>query len=106
MSVAARVRGWFTRAPMVRVQVVIKGRIGEGWLDVDRSLRLPAGATLRELIEAADRQGLPLRQALEHSPHLRDTLMWNGVRRPVGENLDRTLGDGDEIFLLAPVAGG
>ena len=32
--------------------------------------------------------------------------MLNGERCPVAENLGRHLADGDEIFLLAPLAGG
>jgi len=99
---------WLRGAPAdaVRVRIVIKGRIGEGWFDVDRKLALPAGATLAMLIEHADREGLRLSQALEASPHLRHTLMWNGDRTPVEQNLARELLDGDELYLLGPVAGG
>jgi molybdopterin converting factor small subunit len=32
--------------------------------------------------------------------------MWNGQRAPVAENLDRALSDGDEVYLLGPLAGG
>jgi molybdopterin converting factor small subunit len=77
-----------------------------GWFDVDRKLALPEGATLAALIEQADRDGLRLSQAIEASPHLRHTLMWNGERTPVDENLARELRDGDELYLLGPVAGG
>ncbi len=89
-----------------RLRVVLKGRIGEGWFDVDRKFSLPPSATLAALIDAADRAGLRLSQAIEASPHLRHTLMWNGQRTPVAENLARELGDGDELYLLGPVAGG
>jgi molybdopterin converting factor small subunit len=58
------------------------------------------------LIEHADRAGLQLSQAIEASPHLRHTLMWNGDRTPVEANLARELADGDELYLLGPVAGG
>ena len=44
--------------------------------------------------------------AIEASPHLRHTLMWNGERTPVAEHLARELRDGDELYLLGPVAGG
>jgi molybdopterin converting factor small subunit len=92
--------------PIVRVHVLIKGRIGEGWLDVDRTLELPAGATLATLLEVADRERIPLRDAIEKSPHLRHTLMLNGSRCPVAENMARELKDGDQVYLLAPLAGG
>ena len=46
------------------------------------------------------------KQALEHSPHLHDTMMLNGERCPLAENEARVLADGDEIYLLAPLAGG
>ena len=108
MSVLQRLGSWLRREPTdaVRVRIVIKGRIGEGWRDVDRVLALPAGATLAALIEHADHVGLQLSQAIEASPHLRHTLMWNGERTPVDENLGRELRDGDELYLLGPVAGG
>ncbi|MDH5490485.1 MAG: MoaD/ThiS family protein [Myxococcales bacterium] len=92
--------------PRVRVRLVIKGRIGETWLDLDRLLRLPEGTTLKQLIAEADRQSIPLREALEQSPHLRHTLMLNGERTPLEGNLDRVLVNGDELLLLAPFAGG
>lgn len=97
---------WLGPGGGIRVRLLIRGRIGEGWHDVDRVLKLPEGATLETLLREADRRSIPLRQAIEHSPHLRDTLMLNGDRCEVEANLDRLLADGDEIFLLAPVAGG
>lgn len=90
----------------VRVHLLLKGRIGDGWHDVDRRLRLPVGATLGTLLEVAEEQGIPLRRAIEESPHLRETLMHNGERCRVDDNLERVLEDGDQVYLLAPVAGG
>jgi hypothetical protein len=54
----------------------------------------------------AQRQGVPLRDAIENSPHLRHTLMWNGERCPVDQHAARRLEEGDTIYLLAPLAGG
>jgi hypothetical protein len=88
------------------VHILIKGRIGEGWYDVDRTLAVPAGTTLGALLEIAQREGLPLLDAIEASPHLRHTLMWNGERCPVDEHVGRLLADGDSLYLLAPIAGG
>jgi molybdopterin converting factor small subunit len=90
----------------IKVTVLIKGRIGEGWQDIDRTLKLPEGATLEDLISAAERKGIPLRHAIDNSPHLRHTLMLNGERCPVEDNLGRSLADGDQVYLLAPMAGG
>ncbi|MCA9511169.1 MAG: MoaD/ThiS family protein [Myxococcota bacterium] len=108
MSLRERVQRWIGGDSETgpRVRVVVKGRIGEGWFDVDRWIALPEGATLGTLIAEADRQGLALTQAIADSPHLRHTLMWNGQRAPVDESLERAMGDGDEIYLLGPVAGG
>ena len=108
MSWLERVGGWLRRdAPgTIRVRVVLKGRIGEGWFDIDQRIPLPAGATLATLIESADQRGLQLSQAIEKSPHLRHTLMWNGQRAPVDENLARPMQDGDQVYLLGPLAGG
>lgn len=93
-------------AGAIRVRVLLKGRIGEGWYDVDERIALPSGATLATLLDAATSRGIALRAAIESSPHLRHTLMWNGERCPVAENLDRPMADGDEVYLLAPLAGG
>ena len=90
----------------VTVQLLIKGRIGEGWHDVDRKFRLPEGTTLEQFFERAESQGIAIRELIAQSPHLSDTLMLNGERCPVAENLDVELFEGDEIYLLAPVAGG
>lgn len=94
------------RSGAIRVHVMLKGRAGLGWHDVDEILALPAGATLGDLLDAADREGIGLRAAIEESPHLRHTLMLNGERCPVDENLARPLANGDEVYLLAPLAGG
>lgn len=90
----------------VRVHLLIKGRIGEGWYDVDRKIGLPEGATLGDFLDEVERQGIGIRAAIESSPYLRHTLMLNGDRCPVDEHLDRVLADGDQVYLLAPLAGG
>jgi len=108
MSWLERVSDLFRREAKgaLRVRVVLKGRMGARWYDVDQRLSLPAGATLATLIERADQRGFGLSQAIEHSPHLRHTLMWNGERAPVDENLSRPVHDGDQVYLLGPLAGG
>jgi molybdopterin converting factor small subunit len=94
------------RGQHVRVHILIRGRIGDDWKDIDQHLRVPVGTTLAKLVEVAHGANIPLREALDHSPHLVDTLMLNGERCPFTENGDRVLADGDEIYLLAPLAGG
>lgn len=94
------------RGNQVRVHILIRGRIGDAWRDVDEHLRVPAGTTLGKLVEVAEAAGVPMREALDRSPHLTDTLMFNGERCPIAENSGRVLADGDEIYLLAPLAGG
>jgi molybdopterin converting factor small subunit len=94
------------RGEHIKVHVLIRGRIGDDWKDVDEFMRVPAGTTLERLVEVADEAGVPLREALASSPHLEDTLMLNGERCPFAENAQRALADGDEIYLLAPIAGG
>ena len=90
----------------IRVRILVTGRIGGGWHDVDRTLGLAEGASLADLLDEAERQGIHLRDAIASSPHLRHTLMLNGERCPVDENLGRPLADGDQVYLLAPLAGG
>jgi len=94
------------RGDHIRVHVLIRGRIGDAWRDVDEHLRVPAGTTLGKLVVVAEAAGIPLRDALDNSPHLTDTMMLNGERCPFTENADRELADGDELYLLAPLAGG
>jgi len=94
------------RGGTLKIHILIRGRIGEGWKDIDTHLRVPPGTTLGKLVEVADAAGIPLREALESSPHLADTMMLNGERCPVAENHDRAMADGDELYLLAPLAGG
>jgi molybdopterin converting factor small subunit len=94
------------RGETIRIHILIRGRIGDDWKDVDEHLRLPVGTTLGRLVEATDAAGIPLREALDKSPHLVDTMMLNGERCPFVENAERVLADGDEIYLLAPLAGG
>ncbi len=112
MSLRAGLRRLFggaegkSTASAIRVRVLLKGRTEKGWYDVDQQVTLPAGSTLSGLLEASEHRGIRLRDALDNSPHLRHTLMLNGERCPVDANLDRPLADGDEIYLLAPLAGG
>jgi len=95
-----------SRRPTIRVAILIRGRIGEGWYDIDETLKAPEGTTLGELLELGERKGIPFREVLEHSPHLRHTMMLNGDRCPVEDNAGRVMQDGDELYLLAPIAGG
>jgi len=94
------------RGDQLKIHIVIRGRIGDDWKEVDTFLRVPQGTTLAKLVEAADGAGVPLSEALAKSPHLTDTMMLNGERCPLGEHGERVLADGDEIYLLAPLAGG
>ena len=94
------------RGGNIRIHILIKGRIGDDWKDIDQYVRVPTGTTLGKLLDITDAARLPLREALAHSPHLTDTMMLNGERCPLHANQDRVLADGDEIYLLAPLAGG
>ncbi len=94
------------RGDHIKIHILIRGRIGDDWKDVDEYLRLPAGTTLAKLVDVAEAARVPLREALDASPHLRDTMMLNGERCEFSANQDRVLADGDEIYLLAPLAGG
>ena len=94
------------RGGTVRIHLLIKGRIGQDWKDIDEHVRVPAGTTLGQLLEITDSAHIPLREALEHSPHLTETMMFNGERCPFNDNTARVLAEGDEIYLLAPLAGG
>jgi molybdopterin converting factor small subunit len=94
------------RGESLRIHIIIRGRIGDDWRDIDTHLRVPQGTTLGKLVEVAEAAKIPLRESLARSPHLSDTMMLNGERCPLEENRDRPLADGDELYLLAPLAGG
>lgn len=111
MGLGDRLRGLFggDAAPgsgKIRIKVFMSGRFGEGWQSVDRTFTLPAGATLGALLDESERHGVSLRDAIAQSQHLRQTLMLNGERCPLDENLGRVLADGDQVYLLSPLAGG
>jgi hypothetical protein len=111
MGLAEKLRGLLggDAAPgpgKIRVKVFMSGRFGEGWQSVDRTFTVPAGTTLGGLLDATEREGISLRDAIAQSQHLRQTLMLNGERCPLDENVDRALGDGDQVYLLSPLAGG
>jgi len=106
VSMLAAARRLLGRGDLIEVHLLIRGRIGAGWFDVDERLRVPAGTTLSGLIELAEGRGIPMRKALADSPHLSDTLMLNGERRPLQEHGTQMLQDGDTVYLLAPIAGG
>jgi hypothetical protein len=93
------------RGETIRIHIVIRGRIGDDWRDVDQHLRVPAGTTLGRLVEVTDAAGVPLREALDKSPHLVETMTINNKRCPFIANAERVLVDGDELCLLAPLAG-
>ncbi len=97
---------WFKRDPTITIHLLIRGRIGDGWHDIDERLAIPVGTTLGGLVALADARGLPFGFALTHSPHLAQTLMLNGERCPIDRDGARVLADGDELYLLAPLAGG
>lgn len=90
----------------LKVHLLIRGRIGERWYDVDRQLKLDEGTTLGGLIEHCERLRIPIAEALAESPHLEHTLMINGERCPLATCRDRPLADGDQLYLLSPLAGG
>ncbi|MCC6747546.1 MAG: MoaD/ThiS family protein [Deltaproteobacteria bacterium] len=92
--------------PRLRVHVLIRGTIGGRWYDVDETLAVVPGTTLAELVAQGAQHGVPLAEAVAESPHLRHTLMLNGERCPLAEQGARLLADGDELYLLAPMAGG
>lgn len=106
MGILDRVREALGGGPTVQVHVLLRGRIGSGWLDLDEQVRVPEGTTLGGLVEHLEARGTGIRAALEESPHLRDTLMINGERCPLAEHADQVLSDGDQVYLLAPFAGG
>ena len=44
------------RGDSIRIHILIKGRIGDTWRDVDEYVRLPKGTTLGRLVEVAGRE--------------------------------------------------
>ncbi len=90
----------------MKIHILIRGRIGDDWKDIDKQLKLPDGTTLAQLVPLAEAAKIPIREALANSPHLAETLMLNGERCPFAEHRDRVLEEGDELYMLAPLAGG
>ena len=87
------------------MHVPLKGRIGAGWYDVDRTLRLPPAPPWGRSSSppSVTGSGSP---AIADSPHLATPSCSTASAAPVDEHPERPLADGDEIYLLAPLAGG
>ena len=53
------------RGDQIKIHILIRGRIGDDWKDVDENLRMPAGHDAREARRRRRAAGVPLREALE-----------------------------------------
>jgi hypothetical protein len=49
----------------IKIHLLIRGRIGDGWVDIDDKLKIPAGTTLRGLLAITDARRIPLRDRSE-----------------------------------------
>ena len=98
-AIADKLRRWLGRdvAPTIRVHILLRGRIGEGWYDIDRQLKVPMGTTLGQLIDSGEERGIPLAEALARSPHLVHTLMLNGERKSMEPIAARACPNREEV---------
>jgi len=90
------------RGDQIKIHIVIRGPEGEGWQNVDTHIRVPAGTTIAQLVDAAETARIPLRTALANAPELGETMRVNQEPCSVTAHGDRILADGDQV-LLAPV---
>lgn len=86
----------------MRIRVMLSGRGYDAAQNVPRELELAGGATLEDLLRAVSAQ-LSAGRELPSSCLIAVSGEHIGT---VGRHADRVLCDGDEVALIAPVAGG
>lgn len=91
----------------LRTCIVLGGEVLHG----DFSLEADGLGTLGALLERADSEGVPdegfFEALMEAGPDLDwITVLHNGVRVGLPEDLGRAVSDGDEVSVLTPLAGG
>lgn len=89
----------------MRVRLSVRGFFGQRFLERELSLELKTGASLADLLAEAARRTRD--RVFSELPLLSGpSLLRNGERVPLPEGLESLLDDGDEVAILAPLAGG
>lgn len=96
------------RAEPIRVTLNVRAFLGGNMVRLHLDAQATEGARLSDLLKRLGREGVVdasvVRTVLKGSRGV--TVLQNGQRLPMPEGASAYLGDGDELSVLTPIAGG
>ncbi len=91
----------------MKVHFLLKGYMLGTFLDHEFDLELPDGATLKEALRRAGRaRKVDFDRVLKEHEVIRESILVSGRRLDWPSCLDHVLKEGDDVYMLSPLAGG
>ena len=91
----------------MKVHFLLKGYMLDTFLDHEFDLDLPEGATLRAALRRAGRERrVDFDRILKEHEVIRESILISGQRMDWPVCLDHVLKEGDDVYMLSPLAGG
>lgn len=91
----------------MKVHFLLKGYMLGTFLDREFDLDLPDGATLKEALRRAGTgQRVDFDRILKEHEVIRESILVSGRRLDWPSCLDHVLKEGDDVYMLSPLAGG
>jgi len=91
----------------MKVHFLLKGYMLGTFLDHEFDLDLPDGTTLKEALRRAGRsRKVDFDRVLKEHEVIRESILVSGRRLDWPACLDHVLEEGDDVYMLSPLAGG
>ena len=91
----------------MKVHFLLKGYMLGTFLDHEFDLDLPEGTTLKDALHRAGRaRRVDFDRVLEEHEVIRESILVSGRRLDWPACLDHELREGDDVYMLSPLAGG
>ncbi len=91
----------------MKVHFLLKGTMLGTFLDHEFDLDLPEGSTLRDELKRAGRaRQVDFDRVMREHEVIRESILVSGDRLVCPQGLDRVLQEGDQVYMLSPLAGG
>lgn len=91
----------------MKIHFLLKGYMLGTFLDHDFDLNLPEGTTLKQALRRAGRERrVDFDRVLAEHEVIRESILVSGRRLDWPGCLDHVLQDGDDVYMLSPLAGG
>ena len=91
----------------MKVHFLLKGYMLGTFLDHEFDLELPEASTLKEALSRAGRaRKVDFDRVLEEHEVIRESILVSGQRLDWPACLDHVLKEGDDVYMLSPLAGG